>query len=477
MLSPNSASNAAPPVKRVFLVPPSALLSLLSLMRHHLKPLVEEGLGSGPLSGGGVGGTRSDWTDPVLRAAKQKAGTTASSSARPRALSSPLEEAGAAGGLVGSGGKKSARSSDKSVEGRRRAASSIDSVLCEGEDSSKHAGGASSTVPPSVEEGSAEATNRAARFVADPAVQHDAPVPEAVTQEPTPQLHSSHNTRTHPARTLATARALYAFSTEMVWRLFMALKEYFLNTRFRANLDYLGTPAPGVGGGRWYQAWAAAIGAVMVDGLGDWGEGFFSSFGCHITRRHPFQQFTTPVEPEALTLRKLTERMLSRPATVLHRALRMNDYRLCERILAYWDNWDGSSPELVQGRDLAPVGQITPLDKRAVVVAKKYAEFRELLSESATEVLSTDMGFVSKTLSLVEKELSVLLANEFDKQGCSPNLLGEGLFAVEGDGRGGPSSRGEGQASTARLLTLGIQSQESRAKSHEQHRGHGHVCV
>ncbi|CAD7942744.1 unnamed protein product, partial [Amoebophrya sp. A120] len=94
------------------------------------------------------------------------------------------------------------------------------------------------------------------------------------------------------------------------------LKEYFLFLRFREKMSLAADP----------RHWADAIGATMVGR-----ESFLPNH--HLNLDSPFRQFTTPAE-SALSLQpeSFLPRMLSNPKLLLHRALRMNDYKLAEKI-------------------------------------------------------------------------------------------------------------------------------------------------
>ena len=78
----------------------------------------------------------------------------------------------------------------------------------------------------------------------------------------------------------------------------------------------------------WYESWATAIDAILIGDHHD----FEDFLGKEDKPVDAFMQFTTPKRNVTLCI----ERVLSKPLVLLYRALKMNDYELSEKILAYF---------------------------------------------------------------------------------------------------------------------------------------------
>eukprot|EP00392_Amoebophrya_sp_AT5.2_P004950 g4959.t1 len=152
-------------------------------------------------------------------------------------------------------------------------------------------------------------------------------------------------------------KKLDEFTQEVLWRLFMTLKDYFLFARFRERMSLAADP----------KRWADAIGAVMVGR-----EGFLPDHALNLDNP-TFRQFTTPAET-ALSLQPdcFLPRMLSDPLVLLHRALRMNDYKLAEKILEYLSHHAKVAERVGNKKEFGSTAAI----RSTVVVAKKFANFR-----------------------------------------------------------------------------------------------------
>jgi len=217
------------------------------------------------------------------------------------------------------------------------------------------------------------------------------------------------------------AEKLYAFTKEMLWRIFIGLKDYFLFSRFSGNTYNAVDPSQ-----RWYHQWATTIGAVMLTDkseckiLDEDSDFIKDLLTPEIWSDHAFQQFATPAEaPLSLAPAVFIPRMLSKPQVVLHRSLRMNDYRLSEQILKYWgEELEGSSFGKSQHQYSSGNNNIRSVDV-LVAVAKKFAEFRQVIKSTPTVILGDS---INRTQDFIETNLSDFLLE------CEDNALAKAAF-------------------------------------------------
>lgn len=198
---------------------------------------------------------------------------------------------------------------------------------------------------------------------------------------------------------LEVIQLLDQFSQETIWRMFIGLKDFFSYSRLAAleRSRHL-APAQHVGplaiAEEAATEWADAVGAVVLGELrledclsgafasgSDPGAALFSSAEetGRLPSDHPFLQFCTPMEvPLSLQPATFLPRMLSSPATLLHRTLKLNDYGLGRQVLQRFPDLRGGAIESI------------------VLIAERFRDIRHRLVGSplqldGEEMLSDDL--------------------------------------------------------------------------------------